>query len=74
MKEVLNLLPVDETKNYLISVGQSDIRQCPTDALPKNKENSVGRHTDEVRAGARTAHATHAHVHVRTQERKQKPK
>jgi hypothetical protein len=67
MKEVLNLLPVDETKNYLISVGQSDIRLCPTDALPKNKENSVGRHTDEVRAGARTH--THTHVNARTQEK-----
>ena len=70
MKEVLNLLSVDETKNHLISVGQSDIRLCPTDALPKNKESSVGRHTSELRAGARTR--THTHVNARTQEKPKK--
>jgi hypothetical protein len=72
MKEILNLLPVDETKNYLYSVGQSDICPCPTDALPKNKKKQVGRHTDKLRAGARTRTRTHARKRTKTQIEKEK--
>jgi len=74
MKEVLNLLSVDETKNHLISVGQSDIRLCPTDALPKNKESSVGRHTSELRACTRTHTRTRTHAGKKTKTQIEKEK